>query len=72
MYLASFYKLKFEKYAFNMKRAAPFAVAPLIWGKFVLTQWCGLSGPTSTTLFTLTSSHPPEVCREESSRIDHE
>ena len=34
MYLASFYKLKFEKYFFNTKRALPFGLPALIWGKF--------------------------------------
>lgn len=37
MYLSSFYKIRFEKYAFNVRRAAPFAAAPLIWGKFYFT-----------------------------------
>ena len=70
MYLSSFYKIKFEKYAFNMKRAAPFAIAPLIWGKFLLTQSSGHSGPTSTTPSILTSSPQQEECKEESSKID--
>ncbi len=57
MYLPSFYKLKFEKYSFNVKRAAPFAIAPLIWSKHALIQSSGPSGPSSTTPSTLTSSH---------------
>jgi hypothetical protein len=30
MYLPAFYKVKFEKYWFNVKRAMPFTIAPLI------------------------------------------
>ena len=37
MYLASFYKIKFEKYAFNMKRVLPFGLAPLLWSNSVFT-----------------------------------
>lgn len=41
MYLPSFYKLKFEKYFFNTRRAAPFALPALIWGKHLsyLVTW---------------------------------
>lgn len=31
MYLSSFYKLKFEKYAFNARVFAPFAIPAVLW-----------------------------------------
>lgn len=49
MYLPSFYKKQFEKYAFNGKRAAPFGIAGLLWCKLFVIQWHGHSGPKFTT-----------------------
>jgi hypothetical protein len=66
MYLPSFYKLQFEKYMFNVKRAGMFAIPVVLWSIFLLIlQSDGPSTPTSTTPSTLTSSHPPEESREE-------
>lgn len=43
MYLPSFYKYRFDKYAFNAKRAMPFALPALIWGinKWYIVAWVG-------------------------------
>ena len=35
MYLPSFYKLQFEKYMFNAKRAGMFAIPLVLWSKFI-------------------------------------
>jgi hypothetical protein len=32
MYIPSFYKLQFEKYMFNLKRAGMFAIPVVLWG----------------------------------------
>lgn len=34
MYLPSFYKVKFEKYGFNVKRIAPFGAVAIFWGNY--------------------------------------
>ena len=36
MYLPSFYKLQFEKYLFNAKRAGMFAIPVVLWSKTFL------------------------------------
>lgn len=72
MYLPAFYKIKFEKYGFNVRRAAPFAIAPLIWRKHFVTQSFGRSGPKSTTPSTPTSSPQPEEYREDKSKNDYD
>lgn len=36
MYLPSFYKVKFEKYSFNVKRFLPFSLVGIAWGIFSL------------------------------------
>ena len=67
MYLPSFYKVQFEKYIFNTKRAGMFAIPVVLWRKiFLIIQSDGPSTPTSTTASTLTSSHLPEESKEES------
>ena len=71
MYLPSFYKIKFEKYTFNVRRAAPFAIAPLIWGNNFVIQPFGHSGLKFTTPSTLTSFPHPEVYKEEYSKNDY-
>lgn len=41
MYLPSFYKVKFEKYFFNVKRIAPFGLPVVIWRNlyFISVGW---------------------------------
>ena len=70
MHLPSFYKLKFEKYAFNVKRAAPFGLPAAIFGTFFLTQCCGPSGPSSTTQYTPIFTHQPEEWNAENQRMN--
>ena len=70
MHLPSFYKLKFEKYAFNFKRAAPFGLPAAIFGTLYLTQCCGHSGPNSTTPSTPTSTHQPEEWSAERQKMN--
>lgn len=66
MYLPSFYKVQFEKYLFNAKRAGMFAIPIVLWSKtFIIFQSDGHSILNSTTPFTLTSSHQPEESKEE-------
>lgn len=36
MYLPSFYKVQFEKYFFNVKRAGMFAIPVALWGKIFI------------------------------------
>lgn len=73
MYLPSFYKVQFEKYIFNTKRAGMFAIPVVLWRKtFIIIQSDGHSTLTSTTASTLTSSHPPEESKEESKINDHD
>jgi hypothetical protein len=48
-------------------RAGMFAIPLVLWGKIFLSyfQSDGHSIPTSTTPFTLTSSHQPEAYKED-------
>ena len=73
MYLPSFYKVQFEKYIFNTKRAGMFAIPVVLWRKiFLIIQSDGPSTPTSTTATTPISSHLPEESKEESNNNDHD
>ncbi len=66
MYLPSFYKLQFEKYLFNSKRAGMFMIPVVLWSKqFNLFQLDGHSILIFITLSILTFSHQPEVLKEE-------
>jgi hypothetical protein len=42
MYLPSFYKLQFEKYIFNCKRAGIFMVPVVLWGNFFINKFSRL------------------------------
>jgi hypothetical protein len=73
MYLPSFFKVQFEKYVFNTKRAGMFAIPVVLWSNiFLIIQSDGPSTPISTTASTLTSSHPPEESKEEPGNNDHD
>ncbi len=69
MYLPSFYKTKFEKYAFNTRRVLPFAIPALIWGK--LCPYCSHLVVMATDIqHHLYRYHPPSPRRrEENPRI---
>ena len=40
MYLAAFYKIRFEKYLFNAKKLAPYGAPALIWGIAMVILSC--------------------------------
>ena len=71
MYLPSFYKLQFEKYFFNIKRAGMFGIPVVLWGNHLfLIQSYGHSILNSTILSIQISFHQPEVSKEESPNND--
>ena len=42
MYLSSFFKIKFQRYAFNFKRNAPYGLPALIWRNtcgYIIVAW---------------------------------